>query len=93
MLPAYEEDMITSAEARGLEQGDKLVFIDPRTPDQRYGVGANLHETVVTFKHLSRTGDGIEVYECPNTHFFLKCYHRIISEPKIAEEDFNAVFA
>ena len=69
------------------------MFIDPRKPDQRYGVGSNLHETVVTFKHLSSGSNGIEVYECPNTHFFLKCYHRIISEPKIAEEDFNAVFA
>ena len=93
MLPAYEEDVITRADARGLEQGDKLVFIDPREPDQRYGVGEKLHETVVTFKHLDRTGIGIEVYECPNTHFLLRCYHRIVSDPKIAEEDFNAVFA
>ena len=92
MLPAYEENTITSAEARELCKGDKLVFIDPRDPDRRVGEGAGLHETVVTLKNVSRYG-GIEVYELPGTYFILGCFHKIISEPKIAEEDFNAVFA
>lgn len=94
MLPQYEEEHITRTEAMDLSRGDKLVFIDPRSPENRRGEGASLHEKVVTFRHLDigQFSDGIEVDECRGTHFVLRCYHKIIEEPNIAEEDFNAVF-
>ena len=95
MLPHYENAPITRSEAMDLNRGDKLVFIDPRTADRRRGGGARLHETVVTFKHLDIYPhcDGIEVDEDSGTHYILKCFHKIIDEPKFAEEDFDAVFA
>ena len=94
-MVGYYEDYLTVADVDRLFPGDKLVFIDPRSPADRDEKGKYLHEKVCTVKHISMGGfggAGIEVEELPGTHYIPRCFHFISDTDQEVEHDFDEVF-
>ena len=93
-LPPYEENCLDSDTVKDeIAPGDKVVFIDPRLPENYDHFTEKFHKKVCTVKKVTSNGSIYIVEDDLNTPFQARVFHKVIQRLEVDANDFDAVFA
>ena len=93
-LPPYEENCLDSDTAKDeIAPGDKVVFIDPRQPENYDHFTEKFNNKVCIVKKVTSNGSVYIVEDDENTPFQARVFHKVIQHLEVDANDFDAVFA
>lgn len=93
-LPPYEEDCLNSDTAKDeIAPGDKVVFIDPRQPENYDHFTEKFNYKLCTVKKVTSNGSIYILDDNRATPFQARVFHKVIQRLEVDANDFDAVFA
>ena len=93
-LPPYEENCLDSDTVKDeIAPGDKVVFIDPRQPENYDHFTKKFNKKVCIVKKVTSNGSIYIEEDNENTPFQARVFHKVIQQLEVDANDFDAVFA